>query len=313
MTQKISCIIPVYNEAANIDQLYRRLRQALNKDFHYVQHEIIFVDDGSSDGTFEALARIQSVDPSVAVLQFSRNFGHHIAITAGLDMAEGDVVVMMDGDLQDQPEEIIKLYRKLQDGYDVVYAERKKKRFHPIKRCASYFFNMVIRQLIHEPIVVNSTIFRIMTKQVVDNIRLLREHNRYIVGIIGWVGFRHAPQEVEHGTRYAGKSKYDFSKQVALALNAIFSFSRYPLRLIMKIGLSFVALSFVFACTIIYRKIMYNTPVAGWSSLIVSLLCIGGIQIIILGVIAEYLGRSYMEIKNRPLYVIRQYLHDSHS
>src|SRR3989338_2716520 len=234
--EKISVIIPLYNEADNIAELHRRLKDALQKDFATFDYEIIFVDDGSSDAIESLLLNLHTQDPKVKVLQFSRNFGHHIAITAGLDYASGDYVVMMDGDLQDQPEEIIKLYRQLKSGYDVVYGERVQKKFSLFRRILSGLFNFLIKRFIDEPIVINSTIFRIMTKQVVESIRLLRERNRYIVGIIGWVGFKHAGVPVEHGKRYKGESKYNLSRQLALAWNAIFSFSSYPLKWIIRLG-----------------------------------------------------------------------------
>lgn len=308
--KKISFVVPIYNEEENIAELYRRLKQAAVNDFRNFEHEIIFVDDGSRDQSFELLENLHAKDRNIKAIQFSRNFGHHIAITAGLDMAAGDFVVMMDGDLQDQPEEILKLYNKLQEGYDVVYAERINKKSGLVNRVLSNLFNMMIRKLIDEPIVINSTIFRIMTKQALESVNLLRERNRYLIGIIGWVGFKHAVQKVEHGKRHAGKSKYNFSKRLSLALSAIFSFSNYPLQLIIKTGLFFVLGSFLVGASIVYKKIFYGVPVLGWSSLISAVLVMGGIQIIILGIIGEYVGRNYIETKNRPLYIVKRYLRD---
>ena len=306
--KKISFVIPIYNEEENILELYKRLKQALTNDFRDFEYEIIFVDDGSKDRSIEVLEGLHNQDRNVKAIQFSRNFGHHIAITAGLDAANGDFVVMMDGDLQDQPEEILKLYNKLQEGYDVVYAERANKKSGLINRALSRLFNVLIKKMIDESIVINSTIFRIMTRQAVESVKLLREQNRYIVGIIGWVGFRHASQKVEHGKRSAGKSKYNLSRRLSLALSAIFSFSSYPLRLIIKIGLFFVFISFLVGAFIIYKKLFYGVPVLGWSSLISAVLIMGGIQIIILGVIGEYVGRNYIETKNRPLYIVKKKL-----
>lgn len=302
---KISVVIPIYNEAEVLKVLHKRLKKALQKDFKKWRYEIIFIDDGSTDTTFAELQKLHKEDKNVVVLQFSRNFGHHIAITAGLDYASGDYVVMMDGDLQDQPEEIIKLYTRLQKGYDVVYAIRKNKKHGVIKKILSSGFNMLISKLIREKIVINSTIFRILTKQVNNSIKTLRENNRYVIGIIGWVGYKHSFQEVTHGARFKGVTKYNFRKQIDLAANAIFSFSDYPLRLIIKIGFFFVFLSICMIGYILIKKIIYNTPVVGWSSLITSIFALGGIQIIILGIIGEYIGRNYMENKHRPLYIVR--------
>ncbi len=303
---KISIVVPVYNEEENIHELYSRLTSALKKDFADFEYELIFIDDGSRDSSVEKLEKLHQENNRVKIIEFSRNFGHHIAITAGLDHADGDFVVMMDGDLQDQPEEIIKLYRKLEAGHDVVYAERVNKQFNPFRKFCSAGFNWVIKRLIREKIVINSTIFRIMRKDVVMAIRKVKEQNRYVIGIIGWVGFNHAPQPVAHAKRHKGKSKYNFSKQITLALNAIFSFSDYPLRLIVKIGFAFVFFSVILTSYQIYLKFSYGVPVLGWTSLISAILIVGGVQIILLGVIGAYLGRNYMETKGRPLYVVRR-------
>lgn len=302
----LSLVIPIYNEEENIPELYRRIKSAIDKDFSQFKYEIILVDDGSSDNSLRLLEELNQKDKNVIVITFSRNFGHHIAITAGLDHASGDYVVIMDGDLQDQPEEILKLYNKLQEGYEVVYGERLNKKFGLKKRFLSFLFNWMIKKLIHEKIIINSTIFRIMTRDVVASIRQLRERNRYIVGLIGWVGYNQTVQYVEHGKRFKGKTKYNLSKQFLLAFNAIFSFSEYFLQLIIKIGLGFVALSILVIGYVLIRKFVYHSPIPGWSSLIISLFMVGGIQIILMGVIGQYIGRIYVEAKNRPLYVIKK-------
>ena len=306
--QKISFVVPIYNEEKNVNELYRRLKHVAVKDFKDFKSEIIFIDDGSTDRSLELLEKLYNQDADIQIIQFSRNFGHHIAITAGLDMADGDLVVMMDGDLQDRPEEILKLYNKLQEGYDVVYADRMNTRSGLINRTTSWLFNTMIKKLIDEPIVINSTIFRIMTRQVVESIKLLGEKNRYLIGVIGWAGFKHAAQRVEHDKRHAGRSKYNLSKRLSLALSAIFSFSSYPLKIIIKIGLFFVLGSFLTGVYIVYKKVFYGVSVLGWSSLIVAILVMGGIQIMVLGIIGEYVGRNYIETKDRPLYVIKRYL-----
>jgi len=302
---RLTCVIPVFNEEGTIPELYRRLSEAMRKDFPDFELEIIFIDDGSKDRSVESILSLRVQDPRVKLVQFSRNFGHHVAISAGLDYATGDYVVMMDGDLQDQPEEIIKLYRKLQEGNDVVYGERIEKKFSLAKRLNSAIFLSVLRRLINEPITINTTIFRIMTKQVVDATKLLRERNRYVVGVIGWVGFKHAAQSVEHGERYAGVTKYRLKHQIALAMNAALSYSTYALTLITRIGFLFVLIAVLASSWIVYRKFAYGTSAAGWTSIAIAVLGVGGIQIIVLGVIGEYVGRNYMEDKNRPLYIVR--------
>lgn len=305
--QSLSCVIPVYNEEGTIPELHRRLSEAMQKDFPGFLSEIVFIDDGSTDQTVPIILKLREQDSRVKLVQFSRNFGHHIAISAGLDYAAGDFIVMMDGDLQDQPEEIIKLYQKLQEGNDVVYGERIEKKFSLAKRVNSAVFIAVLRRLVNEPITINTTIFRIMTKQVVENIKLLRERNRYVVGVVGWVGFKHAAQPVEHGERYAGVTKYRLKHQMALAMNAAFSYSTYALTLVTRIGFLFVALSIAASFWILYRKLAYGTSVTGWASIAIAVLGIGGFQTIVLGMIGEYVGRNYIENKNRPLYVIREF------
>jgi len=303
---KLSVVIPVYNEEVCIPELHRRLTESLQRDFQGFEYELIFVDDGSRDGSMKLLLDLKARDTRVKVIEFSRNFGHHIAITAGLDYASGDYVVMMDGDLQDKPEEVIKLYQKLYEGFDVVYGERIDKKFSLMKRLNSAVFNWAIRRLIDEPIVINSTIFRIMTKQVVQSMKLLRERNRYVVGVVGWVGFKHAGQPVDHGERFAGETKYHLRQQLTLALNAACSYSTHTLTLITRIGFGFVIASVLLVASILLRKILYNTPVMGWTSLVFMILAVGGMQIIMLGMIGEYVGRNFIEGKNRPLYIIRR-------
>ncbi len=303
--KKISVVLPIYNEQDTIPELYERLSRSLTNDFPEFLQEIVFVDDGSRDQSPLLLRKLSETDSAVKSIIFSRNFGHHIAISAGLDYATGDYVVIMDSDLQDEPESIITLYTKLCQGYDVVYAQRMNKKFGLIKRLTSKFFLKCMTFLINEKIDINTTIFRIMTKQVVEEVRRIRENQRYVVGIIGWVGFKHISVPVEHGMRKYGETKYPFFKQVKLASNAIFSFSEYPLRLITFLGFAFTGISFCLAGSIVMRYFFNQTSVLGWTSLIATVLFMGGIQLCVLGIMGEYLGRLYIEVKKRPLYVVR--------
>lgn len=304
----ISIIIPIFNEQETLRILYSRLKTALNKDFVKFKHEIIFVDDGSSDNTKRVLKELYSKDNVIKSIHLSRNFGHHIALSAGLDFATGDFIVMMDGDLQDQPEEIKKLYEAIAKGYDVAAGKRIGKKFSLFKRACSALFVLTIKLLIDQKIIINNTIFRMMTKQVADNIKELREQNRYIVGLIGWVGFNHIYVPVIHGTRFAGESKYNLRKQFNLAANAIFSFSDYPLRLISRLGMVFLLLSISGIIFIILRNLLHGTTVIGWASVMCTLLFLSGTQIMILGILGQYIGRSYIETKRRSLYVIAEIL-----
>ncbi|MCK4265285.1 glycosyltransferase family 2 protein [Candidatus Babeliales bacterium] len=304
--QTLSVVIPVYNEEENIHELYRRLKKVLTEDFSSFNYQILFVDDGSSDRTFQFISELRKNDQNIKIVQFSRNFGHHLAITAGLDHAEGDLIVTMDGDLQDQPEEMIKLYEKLQQDCDVVYGERQNKKFPFFKRACSKLFLTIIKLLVGEDIVINSHIFRIMTRQVVDQVKLCRETNRYVVGLIGWVGFKHDSIPVEHGRRFKGETKYSFSKLVRLALDAIFTFSDYPLKLIIRMGFFLVLFSFFCGSYFIFDYMFFGIKVPGWGSLIVSVLFMGGMQVFMIGLMGEYMGRMYMEVKKRPLYIVRR-------
>lgn len=305
---KLSIVIPVFNEEGNIKELYQRLQSELKSNFKDFKYEIIFIDDGSSDNSYQILQSIRKRNKNVKVIQFSRNFGHHIALTAGIDYAKGDFLVTMDADLQDRPEEIVNLYKKLNEGHDVVYAVRENKRFGPLKKFNSYIFNKLIKFLVNEDIVINSTIFRIMTKQVADSIREIRESNRYLIGIIGWVGFKTAGQKVNHDKRFSGKTKYSLTKQIDLALNAVFSFSNYPIRLAIRLGGVIVAASVVLAVFALARKLIFGTAFVGWTSILTTILFLGGFQIILTGLIGEYIGRTYIETKKRPLYIVKKKL-----
>lgn len=302
---RLSIAIPLYNEEKIIPELYKRLISSIKKDFKNWEYEIVMVDDGSNDKSFNLLKDLHKKDKNVKAIQFSRNFGHHIALTAALDHVRGDIVVLMDGDLQNKPEEIIRLYNKLKKGFDIVYADSENKEHGFFKRLNSLLFNKTIKILIKEDIIINSSIFRIMKKQVVNDLKNLRENNRYLIGIIGWLGYRTGVQKVTHGKRFKGKTKYSFFKQVDLALDAIFSFSNNPLRIFIKIGILIVVLSFFMAIYAIYRNLFLGTTFIGWTSLIISILALGGFQIILLGAIGEYIQRIYIETKNRPLYIIK--------
>jgi dolichol-phosphate mannosyltransferase len=306
--KQISIVIPLYNEEETIPFLHKRLQESLKKDFAQFNWQIIFIDDGSFDNTAFLMQELVASYQEYQLIQFSRNFGHHIAVTAGLDHATGDFVVVMDGDLQDQPEEIVRLYNKLQNSScDVVYGLRKEKKFGFIKKISSDIFIRIMRWFLSEKIEVNTSIFRIMTRQVTQEVCRLEEKQRYVLGIIGWVGFKHTYIEVVHGTRHYGETKYSFFKQVQLAVNALLSFSLSPLRFITGLGFLFTLCSFILGCIVIIRYFTFGLAVMGWASIIVSILFMGGIQLCVIGIIGEYVGRTYIEVKNRPLYVVRKY------
>lgn len=304
MSYNISIIIPLYNEELVLDELFERIFQMLQNNFGSDVWEVICVDDGSRDTTSLRLLEFQKLYPALKVIKFSRNFGHHKAISAGLDYASGDYIVLMDGDLQDQPEEIPVLFSRLQEGYDVVYGVRKDKKFSFFKKLKSSLFITVMRWLMDEKIELNSSIFRIMKRSVLDKVILLREKNRFVLGLIGWVGFKTGSVEVNHGERKKGVTKYSFKKEIKLALDAICAFSDYPLRLISRIGFLLMAFSGFFASFLIARKLVWGVGLMGWTSVMCAILFTSGMHMLLLGVVGEYIGRIYVEVKNRPLYIV---------
>ncbi len=304
--KQLSIVIPMCNEEENVHELYFRLKNVLQINFSSFIHQLVFVDDGSIDNTYSLLKALSLKDHTIKVVQFSRNFGQDMAITGGLDYADGNIIVTMDGDLQDKPEDLVKLYEKFQQGYDVVFVDRLSKKFSLWRRVGSKCLFFVIRLLVNENIVINSNVFRMMSRQVVDEVKMCRETSRYILGLIGWIGFKHTSIAVEHVGRKRGKTKYTFFKLVRLALDAIFAFSDYPLRFIMRIGFGVVLLSIMVCIYFIFERIFYGVQVAGWTSLILAIFFVGGLHIILLGIIGEYLGRTYMETKKRPLYIVKK-------
>jgi glycosyltransferase involved in cell wall biosynthesis len=300
----ISVVVPVYKAENCLAELYRRLCSSLSSisdDF-----EIILVEDCGGDCSWEVITTLSRLDPRVKGAQFSRNFGQHYGITAGLDLCDGDWVVIMDCDLQDRPEEIPKLYSKALEGYDVVLANRGIRSDPLLKRITSWAFYKVFSFLSEIPNEGNAGNFRIISRKVVNQYRLLRENLRFFGGIINWLGFPTTEVEVVHDERFAGDSSYNFRKLLKLAVETIIAYSDKPLRLSIKFGFTMAFLAICFGVYIVYRALYYGIPVAGWSSLIVSLYFIGGIIIAILGIMGIYLGKTFDETKKRPLYVIRR-------
>jgi glycosyltransferase involved in cell wall biosynthesis len=306
-TEKISIdfsvVIPVYNEEENILELYRRLTAQMEKLGTY---EIIMVDDGSTDMSWGFIKELHEKDSRLKGLSFSRNFGHHIAITAGLDHAKGEKVILMDGDLQDPPEEIPKLYEKFNEGYDLIYGIREKRQDNILKKITSYLFWWILRRFSGVNIPQGQTMLRIMNRRIVGVIKEMREHARFIHGMMAWAGFKVSTLEIKHNPRIKGKSKYNLPKMFKLAFHAVTSFSTVPLRLATYLGLISSFISLFVGIYFIYRKVFYGIPVLGYASIIISLFFIGGIQLLVLGILGEYLGRTYQEVQRRPLYITRE-------
>lgn len=299
----ISVVIPVYKAEDCLHELYDRLVNSLetiSKDF-----EIILVEDCGGDRSWDIIAKLAQQDRRVKGIQFSRNFGQHYGITAGLDHCAGDWVVVMDCDLQDRPEEIPRLYAKAQEGYDVVLARRGRRKDPFLKCWTSWLFYKIFSYLSDINYDASVGNFRIISNKVVKNFQLLREQLRFFGGLVDWMGFPTASIEVKHDNRFAGKSTYTFRKLWKLATETIIAYSDKPLRLSIKFGFLISFLAFIFGTYLLFRAFIYGSVVTGWSSLIVSLYFLGGIIISVLGIIGVYLGKTFDESKKRPLYVVR--------
>jgi polyisoprenyl-phosphate glycosyltransferase len=296
----LSVVTPVYRAEACLEELYRRLVSVLagiTQDF-----EIIMVEDCGGDRSWEIIRELARKDPRVKGIQFSRNFGQHHGITAGLDHSDGDWVVVMDCDLQDRPEDIPLLYARAREGYDVVHARRDRRQDALVKRWASDLYFKVLEYF--ADLAYETGNFRILSRKVVENFRRLREQLRYSEGLISWMGFPAAYVEIRQAERYAGKTSYTLAKLWKLAFDVMIAFSDKPLRLAVRLGFSIAFLAFCYGVYIFVHALLYGSPITGWSSLIVSMYLIGGIIIAILGVIGIYLGKTFDESKKRPLYIV---------
>lgn len=299
----LSVVIPVYKAEKCLYELYTRLKQSLeiiSEDF-----EIVLVEDCGGDRSWEIIQELAKQDHRIKGIQFSRNFGQHYGITAGLDHCNGDWVIVMDCDLQDRPEEIPRLYEKAQEGYDVVLARRKNRQDGFFKKKASKAFYQVFNYLADLQYDAEVGNFRIISRKVVSNLQLMREQLRFFGGLVDWMGFPTGCIEVQHNARFEGKSTYTFKKLWGLATDTIVAYSDKPLRLSIKIGFIIALASFIGGLYLIFRAILFGTSVLGWSSLMVSLYFLGGIIICILGIIGIYLGKTFDETKKRPLYLIK--------
>jgi len=298
---KLSVVIPVLNEERNIHELVRRLWTVLEPS---VAFEIIFVNDGSIDGTAELLRKLHDQDKRIKSVHLARNFGHQAAISAGLRAACGEAVVLMDGDLQDAPELIPEFLQKWQEGYQVVFAVRKRRRAHWVKRIAYRTFYRVLRAISNIDIPLDSGDFSLIDRRVVDIVNAMPERTRFVRGMRSWAGFRQVGVEVVRDPRYAGTPKYTFRRLLRLALDGLFSFSYRPLQLASLFGLAISGLAIILAVGLILLKVLHGIPLLGWTSLMVTVLFLGGIQLISLGIIGEYVGRIYDEARGRPTYVV---------
>ena len=303
--QLVSVVVPVFNEEEVLPLLYERLTATLAKTG--MDWEIVFVDDGSSDRSWAMLAALQASDPRVVALSFSRNFGHQMAVSAGLDHARGDAVVFIDADLQDPPEVILQFVQRFREGYDVAYGVREQRLGESLfKRATAALFYRTIRRITSVDIPADTGDFRIVSRRVADALRTLPEKHRFIRGLVSWVGFKQIGVPYVRQPRAAGETKYPLRKMLRFASDAVTSFSTAPLRLATTAGVVASLFAFLYAAFAIVRKLVDGTTVEGWASLIVVVAFLGGLQLLALGIIGAYVGRIYEQIKDRPLYVIAE-------
>lgn len=301
--KKISIVVPMYNEQEVAKEFYNRTISVLTKLIEY-DYEIIVVNDGSRDKTLEILLNIVREDEHVKVINFSRNFGHQAAITAGIENATGDAIITIDADLQDPPEIIVDMIREYEKGYDIVYAKRKsRKKDTFFKRETAKLYYKILNKLSDIKIPENVGDFRLISKRVQEVFIKLPEKDRYVRGMFAWMGFNQTMVEFDRASRYAGKTKYPLSKMIKLALSGIVGFSTKPLRIIFKLGLATTFISFILMIYSIVMKILGSVE-NGWSSIMVAITFIGGIQLLSLGIVAEYIAKIYGEVKERPVYII---------
>ena len=300
----LSIVSPVYNEAENLGEFYSRVINAT--DNLNLEIEIIYINDGSQDSTIDIITKQRQIDNRITIIDLSRNFGKEIALTAGLDYSSGEAVIVIDADLQDPPELIPKLVEKWREGYDVVNAKRiKRKGESLLKKVMSYIYYRLLFYLSDVNVPRDTGDFRLLNKNALDALLKLREKHRYMKGLFVWVGFKQKEIEYEREARFKGKTKWGFFSLFNLAFDGLTSFSIMPLRLASTIGFLSALIGFFYGAVIVFKTLFFHEPVAGFTSLVVLITFFGGIQLLSIGIIGEYIGRIFNETKNRPLYVVK--------
>lgn len=299
-----SIVVPVFNEDSVIDEFCRRLlkvMEGLGKEY-----EVIFVDDGSADKTFKEIEKWSRKESRVKALRFSRNFGHQIAITAGIDESRGGAVIVMDGDLQHPPELIPEMISKWKEGYHIINTVRQETAEIPLKKkLFSKAFYKIINLDSEVPILSDAADFKLMDRTACEAFKRIREQDRFVRGLTSWIGFRQTQVSYRADARHSGQSKYSFSKMVKFAVNGVTSFSTLPLKFVGYMGLFVALASFLYACYALYVRLVLNIAVEGWTSMLVGMLFLGGVQLISIGVLGAYIARIFRQVKNRPLYIIQ--------
>ena len=309
MKPEYSVIIPAYNEQEVIEESYKRLTavmRQLNEPY-----ELLFVDDGSRDDTAGILARICENDRNVKLLRFSRNFGHMPAITAGMDYARGNAILVIDADLQDPPELFPEMIGKWREGYDVVYGKRSERKGETaFKKMTAGLYYRFLRRMTDVDLPVDTGEFRLIDRKVCDAIKSIKEKNRYIRGLVSWVGFKQTAVEYVREKRFAGVTKYPLTKMIKFAMDGITTFSYKPLKLATHLGFGISVLSFLYLLIVLYQRLFTDTTTTGWASMVAIVLFSQGIVLMVLGLMGEYIGRIFEEMKGRPIYIVKEILND---
>jgi dolichol-phosphate mannosyltransferase len=305
MAVTFSIVAPIFNELENIPELYRRVRQVMSST--RATWELVLVDDGSSDGSSECIRELAAGDKHVRRVIFARNFGHQIAVTAGLDYARGEAVIIIDADLQDPPELIPELIAKWREGYEVVYAVRAEREGETwFKKVTASLFYRIIFRITDVKIPLDTGDFRLLDRQVVEVMGKMREKHRFLRGMASWVGYRQIGVPYKRSARHSGVTKYPFNKMLRLALNAITGFSYFPLQLATYFGFVSAGLAIVAIPVVAIMRVIGHGAFLGQATTLIAVLFLGGVQLVSLGVLGEYLGRIYDEVKGRPLYIVRE-------
>ena len=306
MLPKYSFIVPIYNEQETLPELYSRVSAVMNRMDGSV--ELVLINDGSRDRSLSLIRALHQQDQRICYLSFARNFGHQIAVTAGLNFARGRVIVILDADLQDPPELIPDMVEKWRQGYEVVYAQRTQRLKEGwFKRFTAYGFYRLLKNLADVDIPTDTGDFCLLDRQVVDVLNSMPERNRYIRGLRSWIGFQQTAIRFERDPRFAGEVKYTFHKSLALAINGLVSFSRVPLRLSTYVGLLAAVAAVLMALLVLYWRIVVpGSPLTGFATILIAIFFLGAVQLVSIGILGEYIGRIYEEVKDRPLYTLAE-------
>jgi glycosyltransferase involved in cell wall biosynthesis len=305
---RYSIVAPCYNEEGNLSELHRRMAEVMDQTGE--PWELVLINDGSDDRTAELIHALHRSDPRIHYLDFARNFGHQIAVTAGVDYAQGEAVIIIDADLQDPPELILQMIEKWKEGYQVVYAVRGERKGESwFKLFTAKLFYRIIYRITEVDIPLDTGDFRLMDRKVVDALKQMQERHRFIRGMTSWVGFKQTGVTYTREERFSGETKYPFRRMLKFALDAVTSFSFFPLQMAMYLGFTIAGLSGLGALVVIIARLFgdpNNQPFFGQATTLVMVLFLGGVQLISLGIIGEYLGRIYDEVKGRPMYIVNQ-------